>query len=107
MEDADKSVIPLIDRLDDYFEDPNLVSGKPNLYPFPPNFEPIPCKPFLIWPVNMLSFQVWMRKSAFLELQLARKELWAVCWADGLEAGAKNRFPKFSVIMSNKYILSI
>jgi signal recognition particle subunit SRP68 len=45
VDDADKSAIPLIDRLDDYFEDPNLVSGKPNLYPFPPNFEPIPCKP--------------------------------------------------------------
>ena len=40
-----KSAIPLIDRLDDYYEDPNLVSGKPNFYPFPPNFEPIPCKP--------------------------------------------------------------
>ena len=62
---------------------------------------------FSIWPVNMWSSQVWMRKSAFLELQLARKELRAVGWADGLEVGAKNRFPKFSVIMSNKYILSI
>merc|ERR1711988_1149831 len=44
-DDAAKSAIPLIDRLDDYYEDPNLVSGKPNLYPFPPSFQPIPCKP--------------------------------------------------------------
>jgi len=44
-DDAAKSAIPLIDRLDDYYEDPNLVTGKPNLYPFPPSFEPIPCKP--------------------------------------------------------------
>jgi signal recognition particle subunit SRP68 len=43
--DQEKSKIPLIDRLDDYYEDPELVSGKPNLVPFPPAFEPIPCKP--------------------------------------------------------------
>ena len=36
---------PLIDRLDTYYEDPNLTSGKPNLANFPPNFKPIPCKP--------------------------------------------------------------
>ena len=105
MDDADKSAIPLIDRLDDYFEDPNLASGKPNLYPFPPNLSQFPAnRCFLIWPV---SSQVWMRKSAFPELRLALKELRVVGWADGLEAGAKNRFSNFSVIMSNKYILSI
>ena len=36
---------PLIDRLDTYYEDPNLTSGKPNLANFPPSFQPIPCKP--------------------------------------------------------------
>lgn len=36
---------PLIDRLDDYYEDPDLVKGKANLAHFPPQFQPIPCKP--------------------------------------------------------------
>ena len=43
--DMDRSSIPLVDRLDEYYEDPNLTSGKPNLFPFPPKFEPVPCKP--------------------------------------------------------------
>ena len=37
--------IPLVDRLDQYYEDPDLVKGKPNLVNFPPEFSPIPCKP--------------------------------------------------------------
>jgi len=36
---------PLVDRLDDYYEDSALVKGKSNLVHFPPEFEPIPCKP--------------------------------------------------------------
>jgi len=36
---------PLVDRLDQYFEDPDLIKGKPNLVNFPPEFSPIPCKP--------------------------------------------------------------
>jgi len=36
---------PLVDRLDQYFEDPDLVKGKPNLVNFPPEFSAIPCKP--------------------------------------------------------------
>jgi len=36
---------PLIDRLDQYYEDPDLVKGKANLVSFPPEFTPIPCKP--------------------------------------------------------------
>lgn len=43
--DPNKAGISLVDRLDDYYEDPDLTSGKPNLFPFPPSFEPIPCKP--------------------------------------------------------------
>lgn len=43
--DPKKAAIPLLNRLDDYYEDPELTSGKPNLAPFPPAFEPIPCKP--------------------------------------------------------------
>ena len=37
--------VPLIDRLDIYYEDPDLSKGKANLVPFPPSFTPIPCKP--------------------------------------------------------------
>jgi signal recognition particle subunit SRP68 len=37
--------VPLVDRLDQYYEDPDLVKGKPNLVNFPPEFSPIPCKP--------------------------------------------------------------
>lgn len=36
---------PLVDRLDVYFEDPNLTGKKANLVTFPPDFEPVPCKP--------------------------------------------------------------
>ena len=36
---------PLADRLDIYYEDPSLVGKKPNVVQFPPNFEPVPCKP--------------------------------------------------------------
>jgi len=36
---------PLIDRLDQYYEDPELIKGKANLVNFPPEFTPIPCKP--------------------------------------------------------------
>merc|ERR1712029_1222246 len=43
--DAAKAAIPLLDRLDSYYEDPELTTGKPNLVPFPPAFESIPCKP--------------------------------------------------------------
>lgn len=39
------TVGPLIDRLDQYYEDPDLVKGKANLVNFPPEFTPIPCKP--------------------------------------------------------------
>ncbi|XP_006821155.1 signal recognition particle subunit SRP68-like [Saccoglossus kowalevskii] len=36
---------PLIDRLEEYRDDPSLLTRKPNLVTFPPNFQPIPCKP--------------------------------------------------------------
>lgn len=36
---------PLIERLNDYVEDPSLTSKKPNLVTFPPDFEPVPAKP--------------------------------------------------------------
>ena len=36
---------PLTSRLDQYYEDPALTKGKPNLVPFPPDFTAIPCKP--------------------------------------------------------------
>ena len=37
--------VPLVDRLDQYYEDPDMLKGKPNLVNFPPEFSPIPCKP--------------------------------------------------------------
>jgi signal recognition particle subunit SRP68 len=37
--------IPLCERWDIYFEDENLVNGKPNILAFPPSYKPIPCKP--------------------------------------------------------------
>ncbi|KAK7112430.1 signal recognition particle subunit SRP68-like [Littorina saxatilis] len=36
---------PLQERLDDYVEDKTLVGKKPFVAPFPPDFEPIPCRP--------------------------------------------------------------
>ncbi|XP_065846752.1 signal recognition particle subunit SRP68-like [Oscarella lobularis] len=36
---------PLLERLDDYCDDPSLFTSKPNVIPFPPDFEPVPCKP--------------------------------------------------------------
>ncbi|XP_013792605.1 signal recognition particle subunit SRP68-like [Limulus polyphemus] len=35
----------LADRLDQYFEDPSLVSRQPHIAPFPPDYKPVPCKP--------------------------------------------------------------
>ena len=37
--------VPLVDRLDEYYEDVDMLKGKPNLVNFPPDFSPIPCKP--------------------------------------------------------------
>ncbi|KAK2181664.1 hypothetical protein NP493_386g05040 [Ridgeia piscesae] len=42
---ASKTSIPLSERLDEYIEDPNVTTKKPNLTQFPPSFEPVPCKP--------------------------------------------------------------
>ncbi|XP_070579541.1 LOW QUALITY PROTEIN: signal recognition particle subunit SRP68-like [Ptychodera flava] len=36
---------PLVDRLEEYREDPGLVNQHPNLVTFPPDFQPVPCKP--------------------------------------------------------------
>ncbi|XP_061191309.1 signal recognition particle subunit SRP68-like [Saccostrea echinata] len=36
---------PLMERLEDYADDASLTSKKPNLVSFPPDFEPIPCRP--------------------------------------------------------------
>ncbi|CAB4064511.1 SRP68 [Lepeophtheirus salmonis] len=37
--------LPLIERLDHYYDDPSLTSGHPNLINFPPEYQSIPCKP--------------------------------------------------------------
>lgn len=36
---------PLVDRLDEYCEDPGLISKRPKVTDFPPDFRAIPCKP--------------------------------------------------------------
>ena len=41
----DEDLKPLVSRLDRYYEDKSLTSGKPNVADFPPTFQPIPCKP--------------------------------------------------------------
>lgn len=37
--------IPLVERINTYYEDPSLTSKNPNVIKLPLNFEPIPCKP--------------------------------------------------------------
>jgi len=47
----------LMDRLDDYYEDPSLVSQQPRIAQFPPDFKPIPCKPlFFDLALNQVEF---------------------------------------------------
>jgi len=45
MELSTAKTVPLVDRLDQYYEDTEMLKGKPNLVNFPPEFSPIPCKP--------------------------------------------------------------
>ncbi|XP_038068371.1 signal recognition particle subunit SRP68-like [Patiria miniata] len=40
---ADKRAVS--ERLHKYQDGPELAAGKPNLVPFPPDFQPVPCKP--------------------------------------------------------------
>ncbi|KAL1116023.1 hypothetical protein AAG570_005518 [Ranatra chinensis] len=39
------SKVPLINRLDEYREDPKLLTKQPNVMKLPPDMKPIPCKP--------------------------------------------------------------
>uniref|UniRef100_A0A672L669 Signal recognition particle subunit SRP68 n=1 Tax=Sinocyclocheilus grahami TaxID=75366 RepID=A0A672L669_SINGR len=49
--------IPLSDRLDNFRLDPTLLSKQPNLVQFPPDFQPIPCKPlFFDLALNHVAF---------------------------------------------------
>lgn len=48
---------PLSERLDVYHKDQSLVSKKPNVTTFPPEFQPIPCKPlFFDLALNQVEF---------------------------------------------------
>jgi len=48
---------PLEERLYEYMEDLTLVSKRPNLTKFPPDFEPIPAKPlFFDLALNLVQF---------------------------------------------------
>ncbi|GIY51758.1 signal recognition particle subunit SRP68 [Caerostris darwini] len=47
----------LMERLDEYVEDPSLLSQQPHIAQFPPNFQPIPCKPlFFDLALNQIEF---------------------------------------------------
>jgi signal recognition particle subunit SRP68 len=48
---------PLVDRLQEYCEDPSLTTKQPNVFKLPPEFEPIPCKPlFFDLAFNQIEF---------------------------------------------------
>uniref|UniRef100_A0A8C7CAP1 Signal recognition particle subunit SRP68 n=1 Tax=Oncorhynchus kisutch TaxID=8019 RepID=A0A8C7CAP1_ONCKI len=48
---------PLCERLDTFHLDPTLVGKQPNLVQFPPDFQPIPCKPlFFDLALNHVAF---------------------------------------------------
>ncbi|XP_076027255.1 signal recognition particle subunit SRP68 [Genypterus blacodes] len=52
-----KDNTPLCDRLDTFRLDPSLVGKQPNLVQFPPDFQPIPCKPlFFDLALNHVAF---------------------------------------------------
>ncbi|XP_026069772.1 signal recognition particle subunit SRP68 [Carassius auratus] len=52
-----KDNTPLYDRLDHFRLDPTLLSKQPNLVQFPPDFQPIPCKPlFFDLALNHVAF---------------------------------------------------
>ncbi|XP_033833653.1 signal recognition particle subunit SRP68 isoform X2 [Periophthalmus magnuspinnatus] len=52
-----KDVMPLCDRLDLFHLDSTLVGKQPNLVHFPPDFQPIPCKPlFFDLALNHVAF---------------------------------------------------
>ncbi|KAF8771648.1 Signal recognition particle subunit SRP68 like protein [Argiope bruennichi] len=54
---ADKNKKLLMERLDEYVEDPTLVSQQPRIAKFPPDFQPIPCKPlFFDLALNQIEF---------------------------------------------------
>ncbi|XP_065224166.1 signal recognition particle subunit SRP68 [Planococcus citri] len=56
-EKKDPKKPPLIDRLDEYFEDPSLVTKQPNLVTVPPSMIPTPCKPlFFDLALDMVKF---------------------------------------------------
>ncbi|XP_048760019.1 signal recognition particle subunit SRP68-like [Ostrea edulis] len=49
--------LPLVNRLEDYTDDSSLTSKRPNLVSFPPDFEPIPCRPlFFDLALNHIDF---------------------------------------------------
>ncbi|XP_054262090.1 signal recognition particle subunit SRP68 [Macrosteles quadrilineatus] len=52
-----KKKIPLIDRLDEYREDPALATKQPNVVKLPPDMQPVPCKPlFFDLALNLIKY---------------------------------------------------
>lgn len=57
MADMSLNEKPLSARLDHYVTDPSLTSKKPQVTAFPPDFEPVPCKPlFFDLALNQVQF---------------------------------------------------
>ncbi|XP_075216781.1 signal recognition particle 68 [Lycorma delicatula] len=49
--------VPLIERLEEYWEDPGLANKQPNIMKLPPDMQPIPCKPlFFDLALNLVEF---------------------------------------------------
>lgn len=49
--------VPLVDRLNEYREDPTLATKQPNVIKLPPEMQPIPCKPlFFDLALNLVEF---------------------------------------------------
>ncbi|KAG8294725.1 signal recognition particle subunit srp68 [Homalodisca vitripennis] len=52
-----KKKIPLVDRLEEYREDPALTTKQPNVIKLPPDMQPVPCKPlFFDLALNLVKY---------------------------------------------------
>lgn len=78
---------PLISRLDQYYEDPDLAKGKASLVNFPPEFAPIPCKPLFydlaLYHVTMPSLEDKLAKGKTEETGGAGLGSWLGGWGWG------------------------
>jgi len=82
-----KAQVPLVDRLDQYYEDPDLAKGKASLVHFPPEFTAIPCKPLFydlaLYHVTMPSLEDKLNKGKGAEAGGAGLGSWLGGWGWG------------------------